>query len=104
MLQPEQQDMKPSYIILAENFGPLYAIFFVICLSPVAAGVLGLLLTRRWPWIGLVCGWIGVTVGGLFFLLFLISNGGALPVFWIIASLPFAMGIACLVRYKTLRS
>ena len=89
--------------MLAENFSGLYAIFLAICLSPVAAGFLGLVLTKRWPWMGLICGWIGVIVGGLLFLMFLVTTGGALPVFWVIASLPLVMGIACLIRWRSVR-
>jgi hypothetical protein len=100
---PQSYNMPTTPIILAENYGPLYAIFTVICLSPVVAGLVGLILVKRWPWVGLVCGWMGVIVGGLLFLMFLTTTGGAAPAFWLVASFPFVMGILCLVRWKTLR-
>ena len=89
--------------MLAEDFSGLYTILAIICLTPVVGAVFGIALARRWPTLALVLGVLSILVGAFLFLLLGMPQEGALPVFWIGAALPLAVGCVSLVRWSKCR-
>jgi hypothetical protein len=77
---------------------PGLADFGFICFYlPVGAGILGLLLVKRRPWVALAAGCAGVVLGIPMIFVTLSFN---VPLrFLPVPFLPFGLGVACLIRW-----